>query len=1367
MKIRSIVIYFALVVCVFIQNRISAYSQSFKLPWNSGVSYYVSRAGTPAPSGSIASSCWQNYGYSPHTYIAIDFDSPNGVLDPVRAAAAGTVIYAQMNMGGYGNLVKIKHSNNTVTYYAHLSAIYVSVNDVVQQGCAIGDGGTTGNSTGDHIHFEWRDVGEAPFTNTYPSFTECGCEPHPNYCYTSANSNGSCSGAVSPPNDYCNNAVSLPVNSSCSYLTNQNLAGATQSASPSNCTGGGTGTVANDVWYSFVATASCQNINVDGGSGFDAVVRLYSGCGTNGPTGFMTCVDQTGNSGVETIVATGLTIGQTYYISVYEYYGAGQGLTFSICVYSPGAPSQPGSITGNQSPCVGASQTYSVGSVSGATSYIWTYPSGWVTNGSTTNSISFTAVGGNIGSITVRAVNGCGMSSLRSLSVTPSSNTTQPGPISGNLTPCQGSSQTYSITSLPGATSYTWSFPGGWTTGGSTNPSISFSSVGSISGNISVVAHFACGTSASSTIYVSPIPIPSQPGSITGNQSPCVGSSQTYSVGSVSGATSYAWTFPNGWSTNGSTSNTFTVYAVGANGGNISVTATNACGTSLPSILSVAPSSNPVPPGSISGNLTPCSGSSQTYSVASLPGAVSYTWSHPFGWSTGGSTSNSISFSSVGGISGNVSVTANYPCGSSTASTIYVTPISLPLQPGQITGNQSPCVGSSQNYVVSAVSGATSYTWAYPSGWATNGSTSNTILFNMVGANPGFISVTAQNICGSSPAQNLSISPVSVPSQPGIINASNNNPCPGTQVTYSTNIVSGATGYNWSVPVGWTISGGQGSNSIVVTVGFASGTITVYANNTCGQSLSQNLTVTIGSVPQQPGAITSSIVNPCNGSQVTFSIIPVSGASGYLWTVPSGWIVNGGQGTNNLLVTVLGSGGNVSVAAQNVCGTGSSQVLAVILGSAPAQPGSISSSNSTPCHGSQVTYSIAQVPGANSYIWTVPLGWIVNGGQGTNSLLATIMNIGGDVSVSAENNCGTSMQQTLSVTMGSAPLQPGPITASDPDPCMGTQMSLSINPVLGATSYNWVVPSGWIINSGSGTTSILVTILGAGGIATVSASNNCGTSNLQTISVSPSNIPPTPGAIVASSPNPCVGDQVTYSIGTVSSATAYTWTVPNGWTVNSGQGTTNLVVTVGNASGDVAVAAGNHCGLSAIQSLTVNVTTIPTAPASIVTTNPNPVSGMQVTYSASSVSGATSYSWTVPMGWAINSGQGSPILNTTIGGGGGDVCVTAENICGSSVPMCLSVNVLTNVEAIPPDLTLTVFPNPTTGSITVTIENEDLDNVTIELFDMCGRRLRNLTVERMGSPFHFDLDLASYAKATYLLRIACNGWVQFRKVVRT
>jgi len=83
-----------------------------------------------------------------------DLDLKTG--DPVKAAFAGKVRYACYNKGGFGNLVIIRHYNGLETYYAHLFAIHVSVNQYVEAGDIIGLGGSTGRAYGPHLHFEIR-----------------------------------------------------------------------------------------------------------------------------------------------------------------------------------------------------------------------------------------------------------------------------------------------------------------------------------------------------------------------------------------------------------------------------------------------------------------------------------------------------------------------------------------------------------------------------------------------------------------------------------------------------------------------------------------------------------------------------------------------------------------------------------------------------------------------------------------------------------------------------------------------------------------------------------------------------------------------------------------------------------------------------------------------------------------------------------------------------------------------------------------------------------------------------------------------------------------------------------------------------------
>ncbi len=82
--------------------------------------------------------------------------------DPIYAADNGVVIYAGWNDWGYGNLVVIDHGNGWQTYYAHNSEIYVSCGQNVYQGSVISAAGSTGHSTGPHLHFETRFNGTIP-----------------------------------------------------------------------------------------------------------------------------------------------------------------------------------------------------------------------------------------------------------------------------------------------------------------------------------------------------------------------------------------------------------------------------------------------------------------------------------------------------------------------------------------------------------------------------------------------------------------------------------------------------------------------------------------------------------------------------------------------------------------------------------------------------------------------------------------------------------------------------------------------------------------------------------------------------------------------------------------------------------------------------------------------------------------------------------------------------------------------------------------------------------------------------------------------------------------------------------------------------
>ncbi|PTM90220.1 M23 family metallopeptidase [Mycoplana dimorpha] len=117
--------------------------------------------GNPSPGGDVTS----RFGNRTDPFLGrlalhagIDFRMPVG--SEVRASGSGTVITAGRN-GGYGNLVEIDHGDGLTTRYAHLSQVLVKNGDVVESGEVIGLSGSTGRSTGPHLHYEVRRDGRA------------------------------------------------------------------------------------------------------------------------------------------------------------------------------------------------------------------------------------------------------------------------------------------------------------------------------------------------------------------------------------------------------------------------------------------------------------------------------------------------------------------------------------------------------------------------------------------------------------------------------------------------------------------------------------------------------------------------------------------------------------------------------------------------------------------------------------------------------------------------------------------------------------------------------------------------------------------------------------------------------------------------------------------------------------------------------------------------------------------------------------------------------------------------------------------------------------------------------------------------------
>lgn len=104
---------------------------------------------------------YKKWGFPGHN--GIDYGIPNGT--PINAAAAGTVALVGFENGGYGNFVKLSHTDGSktyYTYYAHLASAAVSAGQKVKAGTVVGYSNNTGASTGPHLHFGLKIDGENP-----------------------------------------------------------------------------------------------------------------------------------------------------------------------------------------------------------------------------------------------------------------------------------------------------------------------------------------------------------------------------------------------------------------------------------------------------------------------------------------------------------------------------------------------------------------------------------------------------------------------------------------------------------------------------------------------------------------------------------------------------------------------------------------------------------------------------------------------------------------------------------------------------------------------------------------------------------------------------------------------------------------------------------------------------------------------------------------------------------------------------------------------------------------------------------------------------------------------------------------------------
>ncbi|MDZ4838688.1 MAG: hypothetical protein SGJ04_01645 [Bacteroidota bacterium] len=416
-------------------------------------------------------------------------------------------------------------------------------------------------------------------------------------------------------------------------------------------------------------------------------------------------------------------------------------------------------------------------------------------------------------------------------------------------------------------------------------------------------------------------------------------------------------------------------------------------------------------------------------------------------------------------------------------------------------------------------------------------------------------------------------------------------PCRNTAGNvYSITAISGST-YTWTVPSGWNITAGATTNSITVTTNTTAGNVTVRVSKTgCVNRLAYPVFPTSGTgAPAQPSTIFSTDGLICaNSSCGTFTIPTVSGATSYTWTVPSGWAINFGQGTTSISVTTGSNGGTVSVVATNSCGSSSARTKTVTISNAPSSVMISGPVNACKTGNTAWSYTATQTGSADSYNWTMPNGWIVtnNGGKGTinsntcvgcgSTISGTTGANNGTVAVAAVSPCGISSAHMSVFAVSSVPTKPTAISGSL-GPCPGSSVIYTASGSSNANSYIFTVTgSGWVVTNVT-TNSVTVTAgSGAGSICALAA-NNCGHSASLCITPTATAPPAAPTSITYTSPL-CPNTSTTYTSNTVSNATSYDWTFPNGWSVISGAGTRIITLQNNGTTGNVCVRAVNAGG---------------------------------------------------------------------------------------------------------------------------------------------------------------------------------------------
>ncbi len=600
-----------------------------------------------------------------------------------------------------------------------------------------------------------------------------------------------------------------------------------------------------------------------------------------------------------------------------------------------------------------------------------------------------------------------------------------------------------------------------------------------------------------------------------------------------------------------------------------------------------------------------------------------------------------------------------------------------------------------------------------------------------------------------------------------------NNTAPDATITASNGLTFCAGSSTvLSVPVTGTTSQVWNQNGVffatvsnpLVTVGATYDVTVTDATNGCTASSS----VTTVANPLPIGSASNIVI--CNGDPSNVPLNSTEAGTTFTWTsaVTTGGVIgnndcNSGCGT--AIADVLTNTGNVhgvveyTVTPTSGFGcTGAPFTVDVTVGAAPAVP--VISGPNALCGLTSTIYTVAAVPEATSYVWTVPTGvtgMTITSGQGTTSLHVSISagTVSGDVTCTAVNNCGSSITTTYAVTK--KPAVPGAISGPT-STCGQTTATYSVAPVFGATSYIWTLPAG--MTGTSSTNTITVTIAGSFvyGQLKVSAVNACGNVPGSGIWIT-GNTPATPVSISGPS-NVCGLTSATYSVPAVAGASGYNWVITGAGNSISGSNTGTTVTALLAGPGTISCSATNLCGSGVARAL--NLVTTALQPGTI--SGPMNTCGLTTaTYSVAPVANAVTYNWLLSYGMTWGTGQGTNVIVVNIAPGltnntgTSPLKLTETNTCGNTslfrtttITRCLNSDALNGSEN---GVFSEIYPNPTTSEFAMDITLDKDQEIVLEVFDILGNVVISGKHNLAGGTSIMKTNMEPFNNGMYFVRI--------------